>query len=276
MEIPPRYRSKDLFDRYFESEKQALVWINNGASNSTWQYPQFRDYLVTQLEDDSEYHPTKTFPKRICLPQDWHDHITVIGRWTATRNLEMYDVVAGDVRTRRIALREPQFGYTEKVASSFLLEAQIQAAKEGYTHILGLIHSHPFTFLLKQNLIDRIFRIRHYRQVWFSEYDLLNIAKIDDTWGFIGVVGAKDILFAFKTKETDKFGVSDLASQGGSDEWVSHWRRGRGIRHSKELYEYLEKYTDLEQRINYGIAAKHRLVLYRGEPGKDLIREFPE
>lgn len=279
MEIPPQYRSKDLHDRYFESEHRALSWIGARASNHIWQYPQFRDYLETQLEDDSAPLPTRTFPKRICLSQEWKDYIIKIGRGTATENLEMSGLVAGDVRTRRIDLRKPQSALAKQVSSTILSEAMNHAAQEGYTHVLGRLHSHPFASCLKKELLDQI--LKNYGPVWFSAIDLLSVARRDNSLTFTGVVGAKDVLFAFRTEETDQFGVVDLAHHGAADEWSMHWNEGKGIRYSQELIEYVEQYPDAHQRINYGIAAKHRLVLYRSRACKgpvieDPVREFPE
>lgn len=219
---------------------------------------------------------TDQYPKEIELSLDWHSILDKI-RKDSGDGVERLSVVGTKDNERSLLVQAlAAQGLPDYVPAEVII-AQLQKAIEQYhlTTITGDIHSHPRKLL--ERIWSKVMPINN--RGMFSAADLYRIVTPNASMPMIEVVEGNDNVFAFRTKDTINTGLgSELFSQ---EAFEKYWYERNGFRYLGPVEKFgANRAIPISPRasgwnVNLGIAERHKLVIYRGYSGKNLVREFP-
>jgi|SRR3990170_3719234 len=243
-----------------------------GRRTDRWGYEtRFKYYLLrVAMLGNKGAELIDSFPKKIELNDAWHN----------TMN-RMRDVSRDGIE-RGIPVGFREEGLTLYLPQEFLLGTGKKAAvstpqeafKEfGISHLIGAIHSHPSSWI-QRLAVKTILSTRLVKGIeGFSARDLFYM--LDGNGLPVEAVVEKDHnFFAFRTRDTRDIPTdSPLRSERAFER---HWYRKYGgyfPGKSDLTFITLPSYSTL--KVNIGIAGAYNLALYKGDPGKDLVRSYP-
>lgn len=230
--------------------------ITGKEGPNRWNYEYFREYLRAISRGPNFLESALNYPQWIQLSPDWHqmfDNHAV----ESEDGLERWSLIGfrknqGDIPI--ILQMKPKRGMPDHIPSR-VIDKEIQdAIGEGVIDdVVGDTHSHP------EKLAWEIWKIRIPKPhtAWLSPGDFFRIstaARIKYL-PVQCVIQGNNQLVVLKTSHTKEV-RSPYPSQ---KEFEKYWY-GRGLS---------------PEGLNLAIAAKYRLVLYRGNPGEDLRKIFP-
>ncbi len=156
-----------------------------------------------------------------------------------------------------------------------VVRAGLDKAARGYhMTVIGDIHSHP------RDLLERIFGSAQLGDRGrFSAGDLYRMATLNSPIQMMAVVDGDDNVFAFRTKETKGAGLSSQIST--QDGFEKYWYERHGFRYLGPPERFgSNRVIPVSSgangwNVNLAIAERHKLAIYRGYAGGNLVREFP-
>jgi hypothetical protein len=228
-----------------------------------WEYQaHFKEYLLLLGKKGKEaLERIDSYPRGIELDASWHRVLDSMRDETKNDSNERFAIVG-----YRETARDFYFPKITGVGEPYtvppeVINEMIHAAKEkeGVTSILGDIHSHnyvgPLTFM--------------------DFYGILQKHKSDSRF-MSGLVNPHENIIAFKTRQTynvSDFGIPNYDSKEG---FKNYWMRKAGFKSSPKHHHIARFRPSADMyAANIAIAQTHRLALYRGSPGQDLIRMYP-
>jgi len=253
-----------------------------------WSYKDhLKEYLLLLASKGSEgLELINRFPKQIELSSAWHELLNDM-KEASQDGIERLAVIGFKEDRRRLFLPTiPIKGMPEKIPPEELEKEIFRVRnKFGMTDMIGDIHSHPKDlygglrgkFRLAKDFIEGI---NTKGQPHLSAVDLYRVVTSSNYQAYpgflpiIGVVHGNANVFAFKTRETRPLPVPPVFfnKESFSKYWYEkygfNYSRGEGITGVKSSRANL-------WAMNIGIAERHKLALYRGRSGGDLVRTYP-
>lgn len=253
-----------------------------------WAYEDyFREYLLLLASRGSKgLESINRFPERIELGKIWHKILDKM-RQDSQDGIERLALIGFKGDKRRVFLPTMPVTGTSHTVPCDVISKTIATAKDKFAmqDFIGDIHSHP------GDLFSRIFgyRVAQFlanlegEQPGFSVDDLYRIVASSNASGFpgffpvMGVVDANTNLFAFKTRETSHPGIP--RNLFDKESFKKYWYEKYGFSYSVDV-EGGRSAKPLTSRASHqavimGIAQRHQIALYKGKPGKDLVRTYP-
>ncbi|MCL4552432.1 MAG: hypothetical protein M1305_02595 [Candidatus Marsarchaeota archaeon] len=248
-----------------------------------WDYEKhFREYLLLLARKGKHgLESLRSFPGKIELSPTWHETLNAMREATAD-GVERWALVGfrEDMRTlvlptvfprgeRGSILQGVKANIPEDVMRREIQRAREKAQVKG---IVGDIHSHPR--YLHERLAKRLFGST--RIVGggggFSAGDLYSMIIPEGYLPMMAVVEPDEYFFAFRTRDSRDIPTSpEVSSQQAFEKY---WYEKSSVRLVAGFRVVVSpKYSTVE--LNYGIARRHNLVLYRGKPDEDLERIYP-
>lgn len=240
-----------------------------------WAYPYFKEYLLALTRGPDFLLPFEDYPKRIELGKPWHELLDQM-RQESKDGIERWALVGFKDDKRSLYLPTILTKGSSHAVSGKIIEKAVEYAKTkaGIIDLVGDIHSHPNGWLTKlyhlQNPLYAPFKGNLHA---FSTQDLFVLRHMS----FVGLSEGDRNLFAFKSRETHT--VPDYALESNFDEFEKYWNHKMGIRNIKIKNFQAEIPIDPRYNawsMNKKIANKHKIVLYKGSPDKDLVRVVPK
>lgn len=210
--------------------------------SETWDYSRFRDYLLVAIHSPFYLERVADYPVQIELNAVWHEALDNMRKRTMTIGREMYGLVGLSQDYRKVLVQTvPTPADIDKVPLDVKSKIQIKAVdKFNMKEKLGDFHSHPRGE---------------------TNFSLLDLYGFLHPWPpgkiFTGVVTGPLNTFVFRSRETAS--KAPLDSFPDEDEFIHIWNK---------RHETLEG-------INFAIAEYYKMVIYKGLPGKPLMREYP-
>ncbi len=198
--------------------------------------------------------------------KDGHERWALVGFREDMQNLVLPRVFGLGTKTdyqNRIGARIPY-----KVR---LKEIQKAKVKTRVVNLVGDIHSHPQSSL--KSTVNELFGRRIFSSDGgFSAADLYRMVIQEQFLPMTALVDGYENFFVFNTRESiDIPTSSNVFSQ---DSFEKYWYEKYGVRLEGDFAKYIPPgFKHLQ--LNKGIAKKHGLVLYKGNPREDLIRISP-
>ena len=255
-----------------EGERPDSIKGNIETRTERWGYDaRFKFYLYRlAILGNEGVEAITAFPERIELDDTWHTTLNRM-REESRDGIEI-GIPIGFRGDRRKVFLPQEFllgaGKEERMATS-----QEAIDKFGISHPLGAIHSHPGSWIHRLAVKTLISTSLVQGFDGFSARDLYYML---DGYGLPMevVVEMKHNFFAFRTRETRDIPVdSPFRSEVAFER---HWYRKYGgyfPGKSDLTFITLPSYSTL--KVNIGIAGAYNLALYKGDPGKDLVRSYP-
>lgn len=226
-----------------------------------WNYDYYREYMRALAKGPEYVLPTAEFPYRIEISRIWHSTLDRQRR-DSEDGIERYSL-AGlkrkkiDADTPVILQTLPAIGLPDEVPVEVLI-SQLKKVKkhDAMTDVVGDIHSHPEKLAWK---IWGPVQISKPHTAYLSDGDLFGLSthcRSSPLLYFRGVVQGNNHLFAFRTRENIDMEPRETVDRST---FIRRWRSAK-----------LKSWD-----MNRAIAASERLVLYRGNPGEDLVKVFP-
>lgn len=233
-----------------------------------WDYNYFREYLLGLSRGKKFLLPTKQYPTRIELSQDWHKTFDEMREETERDGHERWVLIGFRENERSIYLPKiPAKGMRDHVPGEVIVDyAEKYRRKYGIMNLVGDIHSHP-------PLIHRFIKLP-FISAFFSAEDLYCLLV-----GHITAMGVVDStsnesLFVFKTRNTRDVPPYIF----NQDSFAEHWYQKVGLIPVK-LFGHRDAIpTKINANLwtcNIEIAREHDLVLYVAKPNQDLVKVFP-
>ncbi|MBI4059309.1 hypothetical protein HY404_03670 [Candidatus Microgenomates bacterium] len=212
-----------------------------------WSYNYFREYLLASLRGKDFLLPQDQYPDKIELSPDWYITLNQMRQETQD-GFERWALIGFKEDKRTLYLpRLTAKGLSDKVTPD-IMNAQINKARSqvGIVDLLGHIHSHPRgPFLQPEDSSTSA----------FSAHDLyFSVAKPQPMF-MLALVEGNENLFVFRAKDSEDLDRSIFNQESFSNYWQEKMLSARNI--------------------NWGMAERHRLVLYRSKAGQDLEKVFP-
>lgn len=237
-----------------------------GESERRWRYDYFREYLLSLTRGWEFYLPQGHYSNRIELGRGWHATLNEM-RVETDDGKERY-AIAGFKEDRRAVYLPfvPHIGLDGLVPSEVIFEARRKASVDyKIPYFMGDLHSHPSTFQFDSDLS-------------FSVGDFYHLVGNSVVLPFMGVVGKRENLFVFVTRENLE--ARNVMRFLDPDMFVDFWYQRNGFKYlgvSEQLGEMaVPVRTGARFRdVALDILNSHRLVLYKGRPSGDLVRAFP-
>lgn len=243
-----------------------------------WDYETFREYLLALTRGKDFLLPREDYPTRIQLSDDWHGLLNGM-RQESRDGKERFALVGFKDDHRAIYLpRTTALGESTFVPGEVILKTIEQAKRQaGITELVGDIHSHPNGWWKKihdmQNIILKPFGGDLHA---FSPGDLYCMVLPDLYLPMIGLAESDRNLFAFRTKQSEMVPGNELGFD--QDKFDQHWAKQFGLKivtvgKAKVALTLNPRSNPWE--VDKAIAQRHGLVLYKGAPGLDMVKVFP-
>jgi len=254
------------------------------SNKDIWFYDnRLKWYLIAIGKDPNSTESLNNFPDMIRLPKSWTRLLKEMVDDTKKDNHERYCSIATDNNNGRILLPlEYVKGAPTCVSGDVISDHKNTLKGLGADKIIGSIHTHPnksgYRSLLKR--FDRLYTGD------FSAADLYISAKKDGEL-VAGVIDlSKEITFVFRTRGTKQEENFNYLPKGYRDQvsFEDYWYRSKNIEvdYEKRTATYLnnhncsrDEFIDLRWDVNYEIAKKHNLAIYRGKLDTNLVRFYP-
>lgn len=258
------------------------------TSLEKWSYKDhLKEYLLLLASRGSEgLESINRFPKQVELSDAWHQVLNDM-RDASQDGIERLALVGFQEDRRRIFLPTiPVKGASKEIPIKILNQEILRAKnKFGMRDLIADIHSHPKDLYSGWRGKARIVKatiegVNVKYQPHLSAGDLYRIVSSSNYQVYpeflpmIGVAHGNANIFAFKTRETIPLPVPSESFDQKS--FSKYWNEKYGFSYSRD-----EGITGIKSSkanhwaMNIGIAKKHKLALYRGGPGRDLVRAFP-
>jgi hypothetical protein len=223
-------------------------------SEARWTAQDLRAYLLAlshNSKDRSFCLEQKKFPREIALSPFWHETFDQMRALSALNQREYWSMIGTtDRRDKVLILARSVAGEASSVPSQTKAVALSEAERQGVTHWIGEVHTHA------ARLIEK----------WLGYQDSFSIG---DLYGLLYspwapaakfLVGPSQNLAAFRSQQSE-IAPSYLNSERFKKYWSRHfWQRLA-----------VGDYTGVASEIG----ERYHLVLYKGRPGRPLLRFFP-
>lgn len=251
--------------------------------DEVWDYNRFREYLLSLTKAENSLLSIDQYPHAIAFSEHWHsllnqmreDSVDGIERWA----LIGYKKGKEAVYLPTVAAK----GSPHQVSVEVMLESRHKAITQvGITDLLGDIHSHPIV-LKKENGRKLFIKSPEGFGIGpsansFSAEDLYFMVVPESHKLVMGLVAGDKNLFAFRTRETTGLGIdADFLSK---ETFEKYWYEKYGFQYFSNVDEFgacgiKQVRPDASNwSVNLGIAERHKLVLYKGDAGKNLVKVF--
>jgi hypothetical protein len=255
-----------------EGEIQAPQEEKTDNKVQRWGYEtRFKSYLYRiSVLGERGVAPIDDFPTRIELNDKWHETLDRIK--TESQDGKERWVPVGMKEDRKMDFIPQSFVRGYSTHAVVLNPAEIKE-KYGIVHKGGEIHSHPSDWFnsLGIRLITAARLVKDYEG--FSDADLYNMVN-GSGMPMSAVVERSHNYFVFRTAQT-----KDLPAESPLRPKMAfnrHWnRKFRGYFLGKSYQTFWPSPQFSIRNLNRAIAEHYNLALYRGEPGKDLVRQYP-
>lgn len=246
-----------------EGEQQSFQANTIENKINAWQYEShFREYaFLLGRKGRDALESIDNYPARIELDHSWHMVLDSMRSETAIDRNERF-VVAGYRETSRDFYFPEKQGIGEPYAIPIeIIRDMVTEAEEkhGVDSITGDVHTHfyvgPLTFGDFYSFLSRSWSYQPYIR---------------------GLANPEANIFALETRET--FSVSDLDIPGYStwEGFKNYWMKKAGFKPSDKPHHIRPAVPTADMwSANVAISQAHRLALYEGKPGQDLIRMYP-
>lgn len=243
-----------------------MVEENGGTGNETiqiWDYEtRFREYaLLLGRKGPEALESITNYPKRIDIGNVWHGALDRMRSETRGDGSERYALITYDENAREFHFPEISVKGEPKRVPGEAIVQEIKAAKEDrkVKSIVGEIHTHPVDYPFSPpDLFRLLYKPIEYRKL------------------IVGITTPTENIFAFRTRETFLVTEQDMPGKLFSSVFTDHWLEKAGYKYSEDRSHVIR--TDPSANLweaNIGIAETHRLALYKGKPGGELIRAYP-
>lgn len=257
---------------------QDSYWVNR---RNVWHARHVWDYFLALGKGPDYVDHFDQFPRVISPGEALHAVFNDLRSLTKDGYERHIDILT-DVDSNVIAL--PHFvarGERSRVPGHVIHDHREKASDGGKYKTIGSLHSHPPD---DQQLLERL-RRKIFLSGQFSAADLFILVERDGgPERFIGVAEDQDNILAFRTHETGDRDFRDYLYDGVGtlqDGFSEYWYGRRGM-----IYNSAEgsvsrpggpRITDQELwQVNLEIAQHHSLVIYRGWPSENFLREYPQ
>lgn len=267
---------EDNFDR--------VVRSNQEKSNlKVWEYPFFKDYLISQARGNEFLLPKDQFPdNEIRLSDSWHEIAQKMQNNTSLTGREWWSIIGVDSLGGKLFLNEElQEGEHHKVGIWTIIGNDVLAKDKGIDVPLGGIHSHPRSKEQRDggvfDELNDIFvdLIPSKNDAQFSLGDLMTVINSKDSRNILGLVEANQIMLAMKTKDT--LTLASHLNDVKPDDLLKIWYEANGYRVLRdktgriELVKFRNDAPD-NGKLNNKFAEAYGLVLFKGSIGSPLKR----
>ncbi|MBE0649914.1 MAG: hypothetical protein IH595_03635 [Bacteroidales bacterium] len=225
-----------------------------------WDYEtRFREYaLLLGRKGKDGLESINKYPEKIELNSVWHQALDRMRGETKGDGHERYGLISYDENAREFCFPEISTKGEPDSVPVQVISDEVERAKDELkiTSVVGEIHTHP---------IERP----------FSDNDLLRL--LDDLGKpsllMSGLTTDKLNIFAFRTRETIPINKFSNVTKEYLRFFETYWRKRAGFKLSKDSSEIVgESLFSNMWKMNFGIAEKHHLALYKGKPKEDLVR----
>lgn len=242
-----------------------------GSNEKKWTANYFKEYLVALGRGKNFLVGLNEFPKRIELYPELTSVLNQISRHTRKDLHERWALLGFKADKTRLLTQSVPVKAMEDHVPAELIKEEIERAKKnaGIETIIGDIHSHPSGLM-------ELYR----GQSGTAAFSPVDIYKSVIKGGFMPVVGVADgneNLFVFRTRESYPYDIDPKIFNAESFE--KYWFELNGFKylgldkHSKRAISLSPNASTW--KTNVGIATRHRLALYKGFAGGDLVRQWP-
>lgn len=251
---------------------RSLLKREKKESVNRWTYDQFREYLLALTRGPEFLLPSVEYPDEIQLSEDWQEILGRMGEETKD-GFERWALVGFKADKRALYLSEISAKGTKIHVPSEVMEETLDRAKSQLhiVNLVGDVHTHPHHPFSLPGSID------------FSAGDLYTLLAATQYGqrekSMIMVLEDGSIAAAFRARDTD---ISSIKMNIFSEEsFEKYWYEKNGFRY-KGLEEFRsDPFAMIDPRasngkVNLDIAARHKLVLYKGKINQPLIRQFPQ
>lgn len=253
---------------------------DNGVERWTY-HNHLREYLLlVARKGRMALESMERFPKKIELSTDWHEMLDVVRRATKDGKERWALVGVKHEKTALLLPTIPAVGYDSYVPSE-VMKKEIDRARDGFgiVDLVGDVHSHPRDFaeraLQKLPVLNQLGL-----KGQFSAGDYYGMIVPGKARAFMGVVEGGYNLFAFRTKQTQDLPIDP--AMFNQDSFEKFWYEKFGFRYLGGVEKYgayravpISGSAD-SVAMNAAIVERHKLVLYQGAEGKDLVRIYPK
>jgi hypothetical protein len=256
-----------------EGETQTSIGGERENNIQRWGYEnRFKYYLYRiGILGKEGVESINNFPDRIELSDIWHDRLNEMKK--ASRDGIERWVAVGMKEDRALDFIPESFVKGHHTYAETLTADQIRE-KYGIIHKIGDIHTHPSDWFNRMgvNLIVAARLVKDYEG--FADQDLYGM--VDGSGLPMAAVVEKDQnYFVFRTAET-----RDLPTESPLRkpmDFNRHWARKYGGHYFWKSHNlFWAPPTFSLKEMNKGIAEAYNLALYKGKPGEDLKREYPQ
>lgn len=256
--------------------------------SEVWDYNRFREYLLLLTKGENSLLSIDQYPQAVALSEDWHsllnkmreDSVDGIERWA----LIGYKKGKEAIYLPTVAAK----GLPYDVSVEGMAESRHKAITQvGITGLLGDIHSHPIAlekengrklFIKSPELFEGgVFEVGPSARS-FSAGDLYSMFVPGNHKLVMGLVAGDENLFAFRTRETTGLGIG--AYFLSQETFEKSWYEKYGFQYFSNVNEFgasgiKQVRPDASNwSVNLGIAETYKLVLYKGDAGKNLVKVF--
>lgn len=228
-----------------------------------WVYEtHFREYArLLGRKGNEALESISRFPQKIELDKTWHTVLDRLRAETKTDGFERYALIGYRPNSTEFYFPElPAKGEPSSIPRAVKGDMRWKAwEKYGVTAVVGDFHTHPGGSA-------------------FSMPDLFGfLNKFSGPKPFIrGLANEQENIFAFRTGETFMVSEIDTPEKRFSAVFEDYWLEQAGYKNDADRVHIVPVIPDANiWKANLGIAEAHRLALYRGKPGEDLIRAYP-
>lgn len=246
-----------------------------------WDYDRFRGHLIT-IGGSRNPRQFDDFPRIIKLSEDFHSILDDARNYSLNQRGSRFHIMTVNPAKNNLRVLPPAEG--DMLEASEALDKKLQEEKQKGSSIVGCIMSEPtdidFLFRSMGSIIERS-RIQYAR---FSPGRLYELAlrRAPLLMGFY-TAGLENLL-AFRSEETRKLNVEIDPLVVSPAVFVNQWFQKTGFDVSRTSVPGQADVFNIRQKmlgpslldVNLKIAEHHKLVLFWGHKGEDLVRIYPE
>ncbi len=259
-----------------QGDSSKKINLEGGKDDETWDQNMFREYQIALAGGRKFLLPLREYPGFIAPSEEGYHSFMDQMRVESERG-EQLNMTGVDSQQRKALMRSIAIPGDVDHVSVDIIRKAIQEARDtgNVDQIVAIYHSHPRQLPFLWSTLPELSESRSA----YSPGDLYSLVNRVDSLAMAGLVEGADNLLVFKSRETVATEVDPLITD--FDAFERHWFETYGYEylgsasklHSKRARAW-SKNADLWQ-MNLGIAARHRLVVYRGFSRQNLERVFP-
>lgn len=243
-----------------------------------WEYSYFNEYLLALARGEKFLEQITNYPQVIKLNGIWHEALEN-QRKHSEGGFEKKSVISANTEQRKLYIQVvPATGEESSIPYEVRIRQEKKAEKKvGADVHLGGVHLHPHVINWQYGLSRGKFKYTPF----FSAEDLFLLVG-HQHYVLTGIVEGEENFFAFRSwesRENDKLSYLPRNKRYDQDTFAEFWHRQSYKKYKKGKKaspQGSERLYDIDRlNLNFDIAMKHNLVLYRGKAEGNLIRIYP-